>query len=173
VVVAGLALGAIHLSFHDAWSVRLRKAGGIAFAVVGLFALTNFVLTPKVELAWLHTEPEAVKIARDSGRPLVVDFMADWCLPCKEMDVQVFSHPEVVSELEAFTLVRVDLSREDDFPALAEIKTKYGVNTLPAVRIVSPQGRIVQGFDTIIDAPTFLKGLALGTSASQKETATN
>ena len=172
-VVAGLALGAIHLSFHDAWSARLRKAGGIALAVVGLFGLSNFVLTPKVELAWLRTEPEAVKIARESGRPLVVDFMADWCLPCKEMDVQVFSHPDVVSELEAFTLVRVDLSREDDVPELAAIKTKYGGNTLPAVRIVSPQGRIVQGFDTIIDAPTFLKGLALGTSASGQDTATN
>ena len=129
-------------------------------AVIGLFAITNFVLTPKVELAWLRVEPEAAQIARDNGRPLVVDFMADWCLPCKEMDVQVFSHPDVVNELAAFTLLRVDLTREDDDPSLAAVKTKYGVNTLPAVRIVSPQGRIVQRFDTIVDAPTFLKGLA-------------
>jgi thiol:disulfide interchange protein DsbD len=163
-VLAGIAIGAVHLTFHDAWKVSLRKGTGVAMAVIGLFAITNFVLTPKVELAWLRVEPEAAQIARDNGRPLVVDFMADWCLPCKEMDVQVFSHPDVVNELAAFTLLRVDLTREDDDPSLAAVKTKYGVNTLPAVRIVSPQGRIVQRFDTIVDAPTFLKSLALGAS---------
>jgi len=164
-VVAGIAIGAVHLTFHDAWKVSLRKGTGVALAVVGLFAISNYVLTPKVELAWLRVEPEAAQIARDNGRPLVVDFMADWCLPCKEMDVQVFSHPDVVNELAAFTLLRVDLTREDDDPSLAAVKTKYGVNTLPAVRIVSPQGRIVQRFDTIVDAPTFLKSLALGASS--------
>ncbi len=163
-VLAGIAIGAVHLTFHDAWKVSLRKGAGVAMAVIGLFAITNFVLTPKVELAWLRVEPEAAQIARDNGRPLVVDFMADWCLPCKEMDVQVFSHPDVVNELAAFTLLRVDLTREDDDPSLAAVKTKYGVNTLPAVRIVSPQGQIVQRFDTIVDAPTFLKSLALGAS---------
>ena len=133
----------------------------MALAVVGLFALTNYVLTPKVELAWLHAEPEAAASAPapTAGR-MVVDFMADWCLPCKEMDVQVFSHPDVVAELSGFTLLRVDLTREDDDPALAMVKSKYDVNTLPAVRVVSPEGHIVQRFDTIVDAATFLKGLA-------------
>lgn len=170
-VLGGIALGAVHLSFHDAWNARLRKAFGVGMVVVGLFGLSNFALTPKIQLAWLSAEPEAAKLARENGRPLLVDFMADWCLPCKEMDVQVFSHPDVVNELGAFTLLRVDLTREDDDPSLAAVKAKYGVNTLPAVRIVSPQGRIVHGFDTIIDAPTFLKGLAVG--ASGRETVTN
>jgi thioredoxin:protein disulfide reductase len=159
-VLAGVAIGAVHLTFHDAWKVSLRKGTGVALAVAGLFALSNYVLTPKVELAWLRAEPEAAQLARANGRPMVVDFMADWCLPCKEMDVQVFSHPDVVAELSGFTLLRVDLTREDDDPALAMVKSKYDVNTLPAVRVVSPEGHIVQRFDTIVDAPTFLKGLA-------------
>jgi thiol:disulfide interchange protein DsbD len=159
-VLVGVVIGAVHLTFHDAWKVSLRKGAGVALAVAGLFALTNYVLTPKVELAWLRAEPEAAQLARASNRPMVVDFMADWCLPCKEMDVQVFSHPDVVSELSAFTLLRIDLSREDDDPSLAAVKSKYDVNTLPAVRVVSPEGHIVQRFDTIVDAPTFLKGLA-------------
>jgi thiol:disulfide interchange protein DsbD len=159
VVVVGIAIGAVHLTFHDAWAKRVRKGLGVALAVVGLFAISNFVLTPKVELAWLRAEPEATRIAREQGRPLVVDFMADWCLPCKEMDVQVFSHPDVVSKLGDYTLLRIDLSREDDDPSLAPIKAKYQVNTLPAVRVVSPDGAIVHRFDTAVDAPTFLKGL--------------
>jgi thiol:disulfide interchange protein DsbD len=159
-ILVGGGIGAVHLTFHDGWKAVLRKGAGVALAVTGLFAITNYVLTPKVELAWLRAEPEATQLARASGRPLVVDFMADWCLPCKEMDVKVFSHPDVVAELSEFTLLRVDLSREDEDPLLAAVKAKYDVNTLPAVRVVSVEGQIVQRFDTIVDAPTFLKGLA-------------
>lgn len=161
-VIFGVGLGAVHLSFHDATRVRLRKAAGIALSVLGLFCLTNYALTPKVSLAWLRTEPEALSAARRDGRPVVIDFMADWCLPCKEMDVQVFSHPDVVNQLSSFTLLRVDLTREDDDPSLALLKAKYGVNTLPAVRIVSPQGTVVRRFDTVVDVPTFLHGLDAG-----------
>src|SRR3954452_7106737 len=68
-VVAGIAIGAVHLTFHGAWTASLRKGAGVALAVAGLFAMSNYVLTPKVELAWLHAEPEAVQLARSNGRP--------------------------------------------------------------------------------------------------------
>jgi thiol:disulfide interchange protein DsbD len=165
VVALGIALGAVHLSFHDTIVARLRKGVGVAFAALGLFAVTNYVLTPKVELAWLHGEPEALRLAQAGKRPVVIDFMADWCLPCKEMDVQVFANPEVSAELRDFTLLRVDLTREDEDASLGVVKAKYGVDTLPAVRIVSPNGQIVRRFDTVIDVPTFLSGLADGRGA--------
>jgi thiol:disulfide interchange protein DsbD len=158
-IVVGFALGAIHLSFHDALGKRLRKGVGVALAGLGLFALTNYVLTPKVELAWLRGEPEAMRAARTQHRPVVVDFMADWCLPCREMDVQVFSNPDVGEKLRDYTLLRVDLSREDEDETLGAVKAKYGVSTLPAVRIVSPGGEIVRRYDTVVDVPTFLRGL--------------
>jgi thiol:disulfide interchange protein DsbD len=164
-VVAGLAVGAIHLSFHDAGARRIRKTVGVGLATLGLFALTNYVLTPRVELAWLRGEAEAVRLAHAKNGPIVVDFMADWCLPCKEMDVQVFANPDVDAELRDFTLLRVDLTREDEDSSLAALKAKYGVNTLPAIRIVSPTGEIVRRFDTVVDVPTFLTGLAEGRRA--------
>jgi thiol:disulfide interchange protein DsbD len=164
-VALGLAVGAIHLSFHDSIAIGVRKGIGVALVSLGLFALTNYLLTPKVELAWLHGESEALRQARAQNRPVVIDFMADWCLPCKEMDVQVFANPAVGDELRDFTLLRVDLTREDEDASLVAVKAKYGVNTLPAIRIVSPGGQIVQRFDTVVDVPTFLNGLAAGRRA--------
>jgi len=146
------------LTFHDGWRAALRKGTGVALAVTGLFAITNYVLTPKVDLAWLRGEAEAAQMARASGRPMVVDFMADWCLPCKEMELQVFSRPEVAREMSRFTLLRVDLSEEDD--ALAAVKRKYGAETLPAIRIVSPAGAIVARTDQQLSAERFLGLLA-------------
>ncbi len=160
VVAAGVALGAVHLSFRDGLARKLRKGLGVAFAVLGLFALTNYALTPKIELSWMKSETDAVAAARAGGRPMLVDFMADWCLPCKELEVQVFAHPDVARELERFTLLKVDLTNEDDDASLAVLKEKYGVNTLPAVRVVAPDGHIAATVDELVTVPEFLRALS-------------
>jgi thiol:disulfide interchange protein DsbD len=156
-VAAGIAAGAVHLSFHDSIARRLRKGAGVVLATVGLFAVTNYVLTPKetVALRWLHGEAEAVADAQAQHRPLLIDFMASWCVPCKEFELNVFSDPRVASEMQAFTLLKVDLSREDDDPALGVIKKKYGAETLPAIRLVSPDGAIRAKANQLMTADAF------------------
>jgi thiol:disulfide interchange protein DsbD len=158
-VVAGVALGAVHLTFHDRVMARVRKAAGVAVVVLGLFGATNYVLTPKgaAELRWLSDEPAAVADARAAGRPLLVDFRANWCLPCKEFEVKVFSRPEVALALSRYTLLRVDLTHEDDEPALGAVKKKYGADTLPAIRLVAPDGSLLAKTDEFMEPEQFLR----------------
>jgi thiol:disulfide interchange protein DsbD len=159
-IVIGIAAGAIHLSFHGSALERARKLAGVVLLTVGLFGTINYVLTPKGKLIWFSDEAAAVADARAAGRPLIVDFAADWCLPCKEFDVKVFSRPEVEAEMRRFTLLRVDLSKGDDEPPLAAIKKKYAADTLPAVRVVSADGAILARADELISAERFLELLA-------------
>jgi thiol:disulfide interchange protein DsbD len=161
-VALGLLVGAVHLSFHDRALVRARKAAGIALVTVGLFALTNVALTPKVELAWLHSEKDAIAKANATGKPLLVDFGADWCLPCKELEAQVFGKPEVARIMsEQFTLLRIDCDREDEDPSIGEIRERYQAAGLPAVRVVSRQGQILARLDDANITPEgFIKLLA-------------
>jgi thiol:disulfide interchange protein DsbD len=161
-VALGLAIGAVHLDFHDILARRLRKLAGVALVTVGLFTLTNFVLTPKVELHWLRSEPEALAAARASGRPLLVDFGAAWCLPCKELEAKVFGAPEVAQLMsERFTLLRIDCDREDDDPSIAIAKERYQAFTMPAVRVVSPSGDVLARLDSADITPAgFVKLLA-------------
>lgn len=166
-VLVGIAAGAVHLSFHDGFARRLRKGAGVALATAGLFAVTNYVLTPKgsIELRWLHAEEEALADARAANRPLLVDFMASWCLPCKEFELKVFSDPEVAATMQGFTLLKVDLTREDDDPALGAIKKKYAADTLPAIRLVAPDGKLRGKTDQLMSAQAF-RELLLATRAT-------
>ena len=161
-VLVGVALGAVHLGFSGGPVRVLRKGIGVALVVVGLFGLSNYVLTPKLELAWIKSESAAVATARAEGKPLVIDFMADWCVPCRELEVQVFSNPQVASELAKFTLLKVDLSREDEDVALTRLREKYGVESLPAVRVVTPAGKVTGGINSLVTVPEFLDVLSRG-----------
>ena len=166
-VALGLAVGAVHLSFYGKVSTRLRKGLGVGLAVLGLFVVTNYVLTPKLELSWLKSEPAALAAARAEGKPLVIDFMADWCLPCRELEVQVFSHPDVAEQFQQFKLLKIDLSREDEDESLVKLREKYGVETLPAVRVVTPEGKVIAGINSLVDVPEFLNVLARGRACAK------
>ena len=160
-VVAGVAFGAVHLTFHDGVAARARKGLGVALATIGLFGLTNYVLTPKdaVALTWLGDEPAAVADARAAGRPLLVDFRASSVLfaPAQEFELNVFSRPDVAEDLHRYTLLRVDLTHEDDDPALPLVKKKYGADTLPAIRLVAPDGSILAKTDEFMGPEAFLR----------------
>jgi thiol:disulfide interchange protein DsbD len=138
---------------------RARKGLGVALVVVGVFGTVNYALTPKgpIELAWMRDEAAAVADARTANRPLLIDFMANWCLPCKEFELKVFSRPDVARKMKEFTLLRVDLTHEDDDPAATRVRKKYGAETLPAIRLVAPDGRLLAKTDEFIDADAFLR----------------
>jgi thioredoxin:protein disulfide reductase len=160
--VGGVLLGAVHASFHGRPAERARKALGVALATLGLFGVTNYLLAPKGNeaLAWMTDEPAAVAASQAAGRPLLIDFAASWCLPCREFEVRVFSRPDVAEAMRRFTLLRIDLSREDEDPALGVIKNRYGAETLPAIRIVSPAGQVIAKTDEFMPPARFLDLLA-------------
>jgi thiol:disulfide interchange protein DsbD len=158
-VGAGTLLGAVHLSFHATLRARVQKALGIALVVLGLFACTNYVLTPKIVLTWLSTESAAFADARTSRRPVVMDFTAEWCLPCRELEANVFAHSEVASLLENFVLVKIDVTREDQDDGVAALKERYAVATLPAVRLLAPGGQILGRIDNLVTWQEFRRAL--------------
>lgn len=77
---------------------------------------------------------EALALAKREHKPLVLDFYASWCLPCKRQEQELFPEPEVASLLKHFIFVKIDT---DQHTALAK---KYGVVSLPDIRLLSSEG---------------------------------
>jgi thiol:disulfide interchange protein DsbD len=140
-----LVVGAFALGFHDARGSEDLRGLMLVKRVAGALALAAAIwiaLRPTAPLSsgirWLDFSPQALAQARSEGRPAVVDFRADWCLPCLEMEKTTFVSPVVASRAGAFAMLRADVtdaSKETD-----ALLSSYGVLGVPTTLFFSPDG---------------------------------
>lgn len=160
VVVLGIALGAVHRSFDEPGpGVKLAKGTGILLASVGGFLLVVGATKPARTLSWEQVPVEvALQKAEREQRPLLVDFSAQWCGACKELDKRTFSHPEVASEAGRFVAVRVDATNEDD-PAVESTLERYAIKGLPTVLIFDSSGKEAIRYNDFVAPEKFLEAI--------------
>jgi thiol:disulfide interchange protein DsbD len=128
--VAHRALGAISLVGAAILVGLLARGGGAAAAV----AKDGFVAY----------SDQAVADARAEGRPVVIDFGAEWCAACKELEHQTFPADAVRKEGESFVRLRADLTKNED-PAVLALRKRYSVRGLPTVIFLDTAGVEVDG----------------------------
>jgi tetratricopeptide (TPR) repeat protein len=93
---------------------------------------------PTVAIHWEKKFDEALREAKRTGKPLVVDFWAEWCGWCHRLDRTTYADPTVIRRAQNFVAVRVNTegSRRE-----LEVCAKYGVGErLPVILFLSPQG---------------------------------
>ena len=90
--------------------------------------------------AWAAYTPEAVASAGQSGKPIIIDFTAAWCVNCKEIEHDVFENPAVAPELTSkFVTLRADLTQWTS-PSSVALETQYGFGSLPTIVVLKPDG---------------------------------
>ena len=88
-------------------------------------------------IAWKSSYPTAWEAAYVAKKPLMIDFYADWCQPCKLMDANTYPDAAVARESSQFTNVKVNIDKEQ------ELAQKYKVSGIPNVIWVDNRGQII------------------------------
>jgi thiol:disulfide interchange protein DsbD len=180
--VVGVGIGAIHLDWSDGMLAKIRKGAGIVATVFGGFILVEAIKKPaelsaeeldklKAQAAaeasesgdkeparlleWLKTEKEVLDKAAAEKRPMILDFGADWCVACKELEKYTFADKDVLVKGGRFVAGKIDLSNDED-PANEALKKKYNIGGLPAVLIFDSEGKEVARITKFVEAKEFL-----------------
>ncbi|MDP9192090.1 MAG: thioredoxin family protein [Acidobacteriota bacterium] len=137
-VAASLLIGAAFVLFSKAQGAQVWRVGiGVLLLVAGI----AFAIPRKHEAAvqWEKYDASKLAAARAAGKPVVIDFYADWCLPCKELDAKTFSDPRVVKELDRFVRLKADLTAAED-ATTQELTKQYAILGVPTIVFIEAGG---------------------------------
>ena len=161
-VVIGVSEGAL-LPKSGPWLRRVKQFFGVLLLAVAVWIVAPLFLSGKGETKFTRIESGAeldAKLAAP-GKPVMLDFYADWCVSCKEMEHFTFSDPGVKEQLGRMLLLQVDVTANtQEHKALLKRFSLFGP---PGIIFFDAQGREIKGLRVIgyQNAERFRKTLAL------------
>ena len=96
------------------------------FIITIIFLTCAFTIKAQ-EIAWARNFEEAERTAKETGKPLMLDFTAEWCGVCRQMDKFFWTRANVIELSKEFINVKID---GEKFPQIAD---RFGVRAFPTV----------------------------------------
>lgn len=139
-LTAGLHLGWLDKSQGNFKAFPFLKGGaGIAGLIVATFLIASLAMRgPGV--TWQPYTEETLVAAQNLKKPVIIDFYATWCTPCRELEEITFHAPDVVRLAEKnFVMVKVDVTKGDN-PYHEELLKKYDIKGVPTIVFLDEDG---------------------------------
>ena len=123
---------------------RVKRATGfVCLALVPAFLFVPQLLAPKTTIRWQAYDEASYQAALAAGRPVIIDFSATWCIPCKELEHVTFASDGVVERAREFVTLKADLT-DDRSPVVRDLKQRFQVLGVPTVVFIGPDGAEIQ-----------------------------
>jgi thioredoxin-like negative regulator of GroEL len=112
--------------------------------------------TPAAKIRWERSFSAAMKKAKAERKAVMIDFWAEWCGWCHELDKTTYADKEVIEAARNLVAVKIDT---EGSRAEAKVAAQYRVESLPTIAFISPQGRPLVRVNGFQDAGQFLRVL--------------
>lgn len=136
-----IILSGVYLLLLDKKGLTSAVYTKIKFAIAVLAVIYGTWLTKpsnsETEVKWTNlTSLEAIESSvKNENKPVMIDFYADWCAQCKELDEYTYTDPDVVDLSGSLNNIKIDLTKEN-----SSITDKYNIKGLPVVIFMNSKG---------------------------------
>jgi thioredoxin:protein disulfide reductase len=147
VIPAAMALAAgLHLGWLDKNQAsfkifpRLKTIVGTFCLVLAALWITTWAMRgPGIN--WRAYSEQTLRQAAEQGKPVVIDFYADWCTPCRELENVTFQHADVVRlAQQAFVMIKVNVTQGGN-PLHEKLLRQYHVKGVPTIVFLDMHGK--------------------------------
>lgn len=138
-------------------NVKAFKTFKVVFSIL-IVALSIYALIPsqKNSVDWVAYSDSAVETISSDKKGIIIDFYADWCIPCKELDALTFSDQRVIDLSKEFATFKADMTKSVS-PEVESLRNKYNIIGVPTVLILDPDGGELKRITGFVNADEFYK----------------
>jgi len=141
-IFGGLLLGFLD---HAPGYTKIFKIGrgifGVLMILFGIFLVNKAIHAKPSDLNWVHYQNETMAELQQEGKPIFIDFYADWCAPCKEMDRTTFKDERVIEISKQIIMVKVDCTTPDE--NTKKFMAQFDVTGMPTLVFIDKKGKEV------------------------------
>lgn len=143
IMLSGLYIGWLESSLRKMPKMKhARKLVGVTLVLVGA-VMINPAQQQMTPMTFEPYSDAAVAQATVDGRPVMIDFTAEWCAYCKKLEHQTFPDTDVRAEGERFVRLQADQTERKSADTIARQK-KYDVSGLPTIVFLDSSGTEVK-----------------------------
>jgi thioredoxin:protein disulfide reductase len=142
VIPAALILGGIYLGFFERSGKEKKGLQWFkwVFGVIAIgFGLFTASALREPGITWEQFSESRIAEAKAQNKPVLMDFYADWCIPCLELEKKTFTDATVISATAEFVRLKVDLTHFDS-PESEALRKKFNIAGVPTIVFIDKNG---------------------------------